>query len=115
MSCICIPTVFNFPPDMSEIEPRPKDLITVDTSAITPVKNSNSNLVRNQLVPKTKLNSGKIAKKRSSSTSAATNSLLKTNLSSARANSMKTLKMLKPVSVVIVPEGFIGDFSQDEI
>ena len=105
-------------PEPAEASPRPKDLITVDTSAITPVKNldfgaSEADL---KLSPTARPRKRKLSSKSVPATipkSAAQMSLLKTRPGSARTDPEKNFQVLrrvtdrKEVNVVIVPEGFV--------
>jgi hypothetical protein len=120
----------------SSVSPRPKDLITVDTSAITPAKNPETNPDSSGRLDQLMLM--KVVKNRkrkfSSKSSSGCDSLLKSHSGSghqtdlpvrichsgsARTDPMKNCQTLrraadKRVNVVIVPEGFVGDFFQEE-
>ena len=123
----------------SSVSPRPKDLITVDTSAITPAKNPEMNPESSGRPDQTMLTVVKNRKRKFSSKSICVsnvqNSLLlksqqhrsaSTDLpvricqsGSARTDPQKNCQTLrraadKRVNVVIVPEGFVGDFFPEE-
>ena len=103
-------------PESAEASPRPKDLITVDTSAITPVKNLDPE-VDLKMSPaarprKRKLSSKSVPATIPKSAVPVQMSLLKTQPGSARTDPEKNIRVLrrvteKKVNVVIVPEGFV--------
>jgi len=95
-----------------KISPRPKDLITVDTSAITPVKNPD--FVQKFFAAETTTMAQKRGKRKSGSANPPQASLLKSTPGSARTDPLKNGALLmriadKKLNVVIVPEGFVGE------
>jgi len=96
-----------------KISPRPKDLITVDTSAITPVKNPDF-VVQKFFAAETTTMAQKRGKRKSGSANPPQASLLKSTPGSARTDPLKNGALLKRIAdkklnVVIVPEGFVGE------
>ena len=101
-----------------KISPRPKDLITVDTSAITPVKNADFVVQKffaaETTTTTTTTTTQKRGKRKSGSANPPQASLLKSTPGSARTDLLKNVALLKRIAdkklnVVIVPEGFVGE------